>query len=292
MAEADDLYQQAADSLRGGDAARARALFQRSGDLGRLESSVIYVNFLASGVGGDRDWPAALSLLRDLAADNPRSARELAVIDAMALTSDGDPLDVPTGTTICSAPSILTFRCLFTADECRYLATAATPMFEPAVVVDARTGTQARDPLRICDSCGFTQPLENPAVHALNRRLAAASRTAVDQGETLQVLRYRPGGEYKPHHDFVSAFDNQRVMTMLVWLNADYQGGETWFPVPKLSLKGQPGDALLFRNTLPDGSCDPHSAHAGRPVTQGEKLIASRWIRERRFEPPRNGRAA
>jgi prolyl 4-hydroxylase len=73
---------------------------------------------------------------------------------------------------------------------------------------------------------------------------------------------------------------------MLVWLNEDYQGGETHFPTAGLRLKGRRGDALLFRNTGPDGRRDPASGHAGLPVASGEKLIASRWIRERPFEPP------
>jgi prolyl 4-hydroxylase len=223
---------------------------------------------------------------------SPRSARELAVIDAMTLTSNGDPVSAPVGQTACTAPQIVTFRGLFTAQECRYLAAAAAPMLEPAVVVDGQTGRQARDPVRICDSCGFTWPLENPAVHALNRRLAAASGTAVDRGETLQVLRYRAGGEYRPHFDSIPGFANQRTMTMLVWLNSDYEGGDTWFPTPKLAVKGRPGDGVLFRNTGPDGRRDPASAHAGLPVTAGEKVIASRWIRERRYAPAFDGRAA
>ena len=144
--------------------------------------------------------------------------------------------------------------------------------------------------MRVCDSVGFTWPLENPAVHALNRRIAAASGTAVGQGEPLQVLRYRPGGEYRPHFDAIPGFANQRVMTMLVWLNEDYEGGETHFPTPGLKLKGRTGDAILFRNTGADGRRDPAAGHAGLPVTAGEKLIASRWIRQRPFEMP--GRAA
>ena len=78
---------------------------------------------------------------------------------------------------------------------------------------------------------------------------------------------------------------------MLVWLNEGYEGGETQFPTPGLKLKGRPGDAILFRNIGPDGRQDPASGHAGLPVTAGEKLIASRWIRTRPFEMPAGGKA-
>jgi prolyl 4-hydroxylase len=290
MAETDALFAAAAAKLRGQGGARdllgARELFRRAAGTGRIDAAIIYANLLAAGVGGARDWPGALRLLAALAEVNPRSRGELERIAAMALSADGDPLAVPNGETICEAPAIVRFAGLFSAAECAWLAAAAAPMLEPAVVIEPGTGRQRSDPVRVCDSIGFTWPLENPAIHALNRRLAAASATAPEQGEPLQVLRYRPGGEYKPHFDAIPGFANQRSMTFLVWLNEDYDGGETVFPTPGLKLKGRTGDAILFRNTLADGRRDPAAGHAGLPVTRGEKLIASRWIRERAFEMP------
>ena len=79
---------------------------------------------------------------------------------------------------------------------------------------------------------------------------------------------------------------------MIVWLNQGYEGGETLFIKTGRKLKGRSGDSLLFRNVLADGGRDEAAAHAGLPVTRGEKLIASRWIRERRFEPPLEPRRA
>jgi len=290
MAEADGLFEAAAARLRGDGGARdvagARELFRQAAGLGRVEAAVIYANFLAAGVGGPRQWSDALRLLAALGEVNPRSRRELERVEAMALTSEGDPSKIPEGEPLCKKPVITRFAGLFSPAECEYLAQAAAPMLEPAVVIEPRSGRQVSDPVRVCDSVGFTWPLENPAIHALNRRIAAASSTAFEQGEPLQVLRYRPGGEYRPHFDAIPGFANQRAMTMLVWLNGDYEGGETHFPTPGLKLKGRAGDAILFRNTGDDGRRDPASGHAGLPVSTGEKLIASRWIRERPFEMP------
>jgi prolyl 4-hydroxylase len=284
MAEADDLFDRGAAALGAGDKASARELIRGAAELGRLDAAVIFANFVCSGVGGPRHWQNGLAMLRGLAKVNRRSARELALIERMALTHEGDPLSLPPPEPVCEAPHIVAFRGLFSAEECAYLIEAARPMLTPAVVVDVRTGSQKRDPGRISDGCGFTWPLENPAVHALNRRIAAASGTAPEQGEPLQILRYAPGGEYKPHFDSIPGFANQRAYTMLVWLNEDYEGGETWFNAPKLALKEVPGDAVLFRNVGADGRRDPLSAHAGLPVMSGEKLIASKWIRQRAFE--------
>jgi prolyl 4-hydroxylase len=202
----------------------------------------------------------------------------------MRLDPAGDPLALPDAETLSHKPYLLRFHGLFSAVECAWLCAAAGPMLAASVVVDAATGAQRPDPVRRCDTAGFTLPLENPAVHALNRRLAAASGTAPEQGEPLQVLRYRPGGEYRAHLDAIPGFHNQRAMTMLVWLNDGYEGGETVFPAARLTLRGAPGDAILFANVDSEGRPDPAAAHAGLPVRSGEKWLASRWIRQRTFD--------
>ena len=280
--DADALFDAGAAALRANRIEEARRLFGRSGAAGKLKAAVICCNLTASTV----DWEAGLGLLRQLAHYDSRCRRELELVEAMA---PGPP---PPGEVVSEAPHLTRFRHLFTTEECHYLVEAAGPMLAPSVVVDPATGRQRPDPQRVSDSAGFTLPLENPAVHALNRRIAAASGTHVAQGEPLQVLRYRPGGEYKPHFDAIPGFANQRILTMIVWLNEDYEGGETWFAKTGAKLKGRTGDALLFRNALPDGSRDPDAGHAGLPVRRGEKLIASRWLRAGPFLPPAGGVAA
>ena len=296
MAEADALFARAAAALAGSggrrDTGAARELFRQAAAAGRRDAAVIVTNLLASGVGGPRDWHGALALLERLAPSGRRSQRELETVRSMALTPEGDPVAPPKGERICDAPEIVRFRGFMSAAECRYLIDAAEPMLEPSVVVDTATGRQVRDPVRTSDGMGFTWPLETLAVHAFNRRIAAATATVPEQGEPLQVLRYRPGDQYRTHFDAIPGFGNQRVLTMLVWLNGDFEGGETHFPTPDLKLRFPAGDAILFRNVDADGRRDPSSGHAGLPVTHGEKLIASRWIRAAPFEPPIGARAA
>jgi prolyl 4-hydroxylase len=280
--DADALFAEAAEHLRANRIAEARDLFRQAGEAGNHAAAVIHCNLVASG----ENWGRGLALLRQLAARDLRCRRQAEIIQAMNLSA------TLAGEVVSTAPHLVLFRALFTPGECRYLADAAAPMLAPSVVVDPATGAQRPDPVRVSDSMGFTLPLENPAVHALNQRIAAASGTRPEQGEPLQVLRYRPGGEYKPHFDAIPGFANQRILTMIVWLDEDYEGGETMFMKTGAKLKGRTGDALLFRNALPDGTRDPDAAHAGLPVTRGEKLIASRWIRARPFEMPMGGTAA
>jgi prolyl 4-hydroxylase len=268
------------------DLAQARELFRRAGEAGRADAAKIYGNLLANGTGGPCDWQAAMARLKTLARRDRISRAELDIIERMDLTPEGNPRSVPEAKPLSESPWVARIPGLFTAAECDYLAKAAEPMLEPSVVVDERSGRQIPHPIRTSDGAAFAWVIENPAVHALNRRIAAASGTLVAQGEPLQVLRYRPGQQYRNHLDAVPGLDNHRVMTMLVYLNEGYEGGETRFVRTGLAVKGRKGDGLLFRNTLPDGRADPMSEHAGMPVTAGAKIIASRWIWEQDFAPP------
>jgi prolyl 4-hydroxylase len=74
-------------------------------------------------------------------------------------------------------------------------------------------------------------------------------------------------------------------MTALIYLNDDYEGGETAFVRTGLKVRGKAGDVILFHNQGTDGGPNPMSEHAGLPVTNGAKYLATRWIREARWIP-------
>ena len=261
------------------DFAAARALYGRAGAAGLIEGARRYVALAATGVGGPRDWRHALAVLAELATIDPAAARQKALLERMTLDPEGDPLAMPEPETICESPRIARFAAQFSADECVWLAAAAAQLFEPAPTVDERTGALIMNPVRTSDTAVFPWVAENPVLHALNRRIAAASGTRTEQGEPLQVLRYGVGQEYRPHIDAIPGLRNQRIYTMLVWLNEDFDGGETHFLKAGLKLRLRRGDAILVGNVDREGRPDPDAIHAGLPVTRGEKLLASRWIR-------------
>lgn len=262
------------------DLPQARECFRRAGALGDATARKIYVSFVAIGVGGTADWNSALQLLREDSDSDRDAKRQLDLIRAMDLMSTGDPKqDIP-GRELSQRPQAWTFDTLFTADECAYLVSQARPLLRPSVIVDPITHQMRPHPTRTSEGAMFPWVSEDLVIHALNRRIAAASRTDVSAGEPLQVLCYRPGQQYHAHMDALPSVDNQRVLTMLVYLNQEYEGGETLFVRTGLNFRGRVGDGLLFRNALPGGQPDEMAQHSGLPVTRGEKFIASRWIRE------------
>ncbi|HEX8261767.1 MAG TPA: 2OG-Fe(II) oxygenase [Allosphingosinicella sp.] len=271
------------------DLAKARALFAEAAAKGDSGAALIHASFLANGTGGEAQWPEALAALRRLAGKVPQAAAQLRLIETMDLDEDGFPARPIPVRPLAASPHAVAAEGFLTRAECAYLIRAAETGFQPSVVVDPATGRMVPHPGRICDAAMFGVFAEDLAVNAINRRIAALSGTAPAQGESLQVLRYRPGGQYKPHMDGLPAEPNQRILTVLVYLSDDYEGGETRFERTGLAFRGKAGDALLFRNANAEGRPDPMSLHAGLPVAKGVKYLASRWIRARAFTfpPPR-----
>ncbi len=271
------------------DLGEARRLLGAAAAKGDVDSAFLHAGFLAGGFGGEDDWPGALAALRALAKRHPRAAAQLRLIEAMELDGDGFPGRPVETLRLSEAPNVVAARGFMTGAECLYLRNEGEPDLQTSAIVDPATGRMVPHPVRTADSAPFGVYAEDLVVNAINRRIAALSGTRLDQAEPMQLLRYRPGGEYKPHMDALPAEPNQRVLTVLIYLSDDYEGGETRFPHTGLSFRGRAGDALLFRNAGADGRPDPLSLHAGLAVTRGTKYLASRWIRAQKFiyPPPR-----
>jgi prolyl 4-hydroxylase len=268
------------------DLTLSRELFRQAAAAGSESAAAAYRAVVANGTGGPADWPAALKLLTEAAPQDPWAGRELALIDLMNLSESGESLDQFNEETMSKSPQTTVFHSLFTDLECDFLMDVALPALRPSEVVDPTTGELTENPVRTSDAAAFPLVAERPAIHALCRRLAKATRTGVEQGEPLQVLRYLPGQQYRPHFDALDRSENQRILTILVYLNDDYEGGATHFIKSGLSIKGRKGDALMFRNADDAGHIDANSQHAGEPVELGEKFVASRWIRQRPLLSP------
>lgn len=267
------------------DLTLSRDLFRRAASAGSIEGAAAFRAFVANGTGGPSDWPAAIRLLAQDSSRDPSAERELWLIESMKLSGSGEPLGDLAAERVSDSPEATVFPALFSDAECDFLTEVALPLLQPSKVVDPITGKLAANPVRTSDAAAFFLIAESPAIHALCKRLARASGTNVKQGEPLQVLRYLPGQEYRPHFDALGRTENQRILTFLVSLNDGYDGGATRFMKTGLAVKGRKGDALLFRNADDKGQLDPCSQHAGEPVKSGEKFIASRWIRQRALNP-------
>ena len=94
--------------------------------------------------------------------------------------------------------------------------------------------------------------------------------------EDISVIKYEEGGYYKEHTDANSKF--HRLYTVIIYLNDDYEGGETEFRRINKKYKLKKGDALFFNNYDSLGNLTVLSFHSGNEVISGVKYIANIWM--------------
>jgi prolyl 4-hydroxylase len=229
------------------DLAAARGLLGRAGAAGDRDAALLHACFLASGTGGPDDWAGALASLIALAPREPRAAEQLRLIEAMEMDSNGYPTRSPRGEVLSENPRVVAAGDFVTRAEATYLIEKGAPALQQSLVAHPDTGRMVAHPVRRSEATQFGVFTEDLVVNAINRRIAVFAGTALEQGEPLQLLRYRPGDEYRPHMDALPAEPNQRILTVLVYLSDGYQGGETEFPRTGLSFRGGLGSALRAR---------------------------------------------
>jgi hypothetical protein len=106
--------------------------------------------------------------------------------------------------------------------------------------------------------------------------------------EIPQVQKYSVGQQFDEHYDFFNVdgnyvTDNDRIATMIVYLNDNFVGGETYFPKLDLSYVPKKGSAIFFEYKYIE-KINKYTRHAGLPVLDGEKWIITSWIRTNSWE--------
>ena len=149
-------------------------------------------------------------------------------------------------------PRVVVFGGLLSDDECRGLMALAEPRLLRSETVDNATGGSEVNAARTSDGMFFERG-EAPLITAVEQRIAELLRWPLDHGEGLQVLRYRPGAQYRPHHDYfdpahpgtarILQRGGQRVGTLVMYLNAPEGGGATTFPDAGLEVTPVRGNA-------------------------------------------------
>ncbi len=184
-------------------------------------------------------------------------------------------------------PQIVLFGDVLSKNECDRLVDAARPRMQRSMIADRHTGIDQVDTVRTSRGM-FFQRDENALVRTIETRIARLLAWPVEKGENLQVLHYRPGDRYEPHHDYFDpegdgapallARGGQRIATLLLYLREPERGGETTFPELGLRFAAKRGCALFFSYDRPHPSTK--TLHGGAPVIAGEKWVATKWLRE------------
>ena len=166
-----------------------------------------------------------------------------------------------------------------------------------ASTVGEGKGTEYRDTVRKSE-CLSPQSVRSADIiglmgEAVRETVAPLLRVEPEWFEYPEILRYPQGGEFLPHSD-ADVFDSptqswtrceNRDISLLLYLNDGYRGGEIQFPNFGLSLPPKRGMLIAFPS-------DCRYAHAARPIISGVKYAVVTWIAAKgstRVGPPRAG---
>ncbi len=244
--------------------------------------------------------PEAIATLSDsLSEEAIASARELAT----RTIGHDDPVPTDGGVLsfeveqLTTTPRISHLKEFFTIDECDHLVHISRPFMQPSKVI-AMSGSTEQNQKRTSEESPIWPQIRDLVVHRLEARMHEVSGTPILHGEPIMVLHYGEGMEYRTHKDYFEtgkgrnreqlSRGGQRLVTIIAYLSSVDAGGATEFPKVGISIAPTKGDAVMFFNTHDDGTPDPLTEHAGRPVMSGHKWLATRWIREWNWREPRS----
>jgi len=187
-------------------------------------------------------------------------------------------------------PRVVVLGNLLSAEECDALIQSARPQLARSLTVATKTGGEELNPDRTSSGTFFARG-QTPEVTRIEARIARLLSWPVEHGEGLQVLHYQPGAEYKPHYDYFDPDEpgtptilkrgGQRLATLVMYLSEPARGGGTTFPDAGLEVAPVRGNAVFFNYDRPHPST--RTLHGGAPVIEGDKWVATKWLREREF---------
>ena len=188
---------------------------------------------------------------------------------------------------------IYEFKNFLSDEECSYIINKSRPLVKKSKVI-GEGGKNVDDPKFRTSSNTFLKDEDDEIIKKISERIE--KKISIDKGhfEDLQVVHYRGGEQYKPHWDACVGEDRcdtfikkggDRYATFILYLNDDFDSGETEFPKLNKKVKPERGKAVLFFNLNDDNKTyKENSLHAGLPPENGEKWMCNKWIRVGKFK--------
>ncbi len=183
-------------------------------------------------------------------------------------------------------PRVVVFGSLLSDQECEAFIELARPGLRRSDTLNLDSGADEPDDGRTSEGV-YLQRGQDALCRRVEARIAALLDWPVENGEGLQILRYGPGAEYKPHHDYFDparpgsaktlARGGQRVASLVMYLNTPERGGATVFPDVHFEVSAIRGNAVFFSYDRPHPMTK--TLHGGAPVHAGEKWILTKWLR-------------
>jgi prolyl 4-hydroxylase len=181
---------------------------------------------------------------------------------------------------------ILLFENLVEPETCDHLMEVAEfCQFESATILIGSVDTSIRNSgILTFDRRNAIQKAANQLlttkIAVIQETLAKTYGVQFPQAEPCSILRYSPSQQYKRHVDNILLGSRiqeveqgipTRDVSIVGYLNDDFEGGETFFDRQKIKVKPQKGSAIVF----PSYYTHPHQSLI---VRSGRKYSWTSWL--------------
>ena len=178
-------------------------------------------------------------------------------------------------------PLVVVLGSVLDDEECETLIQLSKDLLQRSKIGSTKEVSDIRT-----SSGAFLTDVKNNILARVEKRVSAIMGIPLEHGEGLHILNYKPGQEYKEHFDYFAptskAAKNNRISTLVLYLNDVEEGGTTFFPKLNLTVCPQKGMAVYFEYFYNDPILNELTLHAGTPVVKGEKWIATQWMRRQK----------
>lgn len=149
--------------------------------------------------------------------------------------------------------------------------------------VDWVLNTKVRDTHHLQIPTRISALLDSVLKDMVSRHVEPFYQEDVRDWETPQILHYGVSGHYIPHVDAETLYKDEtgvslwektldRDLSLVCFLNDDFQGGELTFPDFDLTLRPQAGTLVCFPS-------DHNYIHGVQPVSSGDRYTLVTWMR-------------
>jgi hypothetical protein len=283
------------------DPARGVALLRRAMAAGDGEAAALMAVLHGAGAWITQSWDGALDCLETGARLGSRRAG--AQLRLLAGAEDGDDwgairrridlapwLSPPGRRVLCESPRVRMSEGFAPAWVGDWIISQVRGRMRQALMYHGDIKQAVVDPHRSCSDFEYDLIGSDLILILIRNRIAAATGLPVAAMEPPRVLHYAVGQEIKSHYDRINdgigdyartGYKGDRIVTFLLYLNEDFDGGDLEFPKVGKRFRGKTGDAIYFAHVDHAGAPDRLSLHAGLPILRGEKYLFSQWIHDR-----------
>jgi len=170
-------------------------------------------------------------------------------------------------------------------EECSFYPAAMTQPLNATVdrlTIYTKTNLNALSPwktIRNVDPAPYGDKIHDK----IRNTISELTKQPIENMEPTYCGMYPVGAEFQEHWDALAYDDptlslaliapgGQRLQTVILYCNDNFEGGETYFRNLDITVKPKKGRVLLFHNvTHTPMQPEPKSLHCGKPVTKGTK---------------------